>query len=185
MTAFVASLLKMMEIAFCDAIFLFIASFLSLASFSDDDEHIALIEAHFPPPPNGDSTRDVDEDVDGLEGSDAGLVSVLESLEFCLKLWSFVASVLEDLSNAINRVHIYQDLINSGRSLLNHSYRAKQEYERTTSFSLTLASEQEKAVIEKCIPELRVRLMHRVKFNVVCCNTAMEKDDSEHAAAME
>ncbi|XP_031489847.1 AUGMIN subunit 5 [Nymphaea colorata] len=99
----------------------------------------------------------------GLEGSDSGLASVLESLEFCLKLRGSEASVLEDLSNAINRVHIYQDLINSGRSLLNHSYRAKQEYERTTSFCLTLASEQEKAVTEKWIPELKKAVLNAQK----------------------
>lgn len=66
----------------------------------------------------------------GLEGSDASLSSVLESLEFCLKLRGSEASVLEDLAKAINLVHIRQDLVESGHALLNHAYRAQQEYER-------------------------------------------------------
>ena len=66
----------------------------------------------------------------GLEGSDAGLASVLESLEFCLKLHGSEASVLEELAKAINLVHIRQDLVESGHALLNHAYRAQQEYAR-------------------------------------------------------
>ncbi|MBA0675181.1 hypothetical protein Goari_016738 [Gossypium aridum] len=66
----------------------------------------------------------------GLEGSDAGLASVLESLEFCLKLRGSEASVLEELAKAINLVHIRQDLVESGHALLNHAYRAQQEYAR-------------------------------------------------------
>ncbi|KAJ6371184.1 hypothetical protein OIU77_001647, partial [Salix suchowensis] len=66
----------------------------------------------------------------GLEGSDAGLASVLESLEFCLKLRGSEASVLEDLAKAINLVHIRHDLVESGHGLLNHAYRSQQEYER-------------------------------------------------------
>lgn len=68
--------------------------------------------------------------ITGLEGSDAGLVSVLESLEFCLKLRGSEACVLEDLAKAINLVHIRRDLVESGHSLLNHAYRAQQEYDR-------------------------------------------------------
>lgn len=66
----------------------------------------------------------------GLEGSDAALASILESLEFCLKLRGSEASVLEDLAKAINLVHTRQDLVESGHVLLNHAYRAQQEYER-------------------------------------------------------
>ena len=66
----------------------------------------------------------------GLEGSDAALASVLESLEFCLKLRGSEASVLEDLAKAINLVHTRQDLVESGHVLLNHAYRAQQEYDR-------------------------------------------------------
>ncbi|KAF9624431.1 hypothetical protein IFM89_011439 [Coptis chinensis] len=95
----------------------------------------------------------------GLEGSDAGLASVLESLEFCLKLRGSEASVLEDLSKAINLVHIRQDLVESGHALLTHAYRAQQEYERTTSYCLTLASEQEKIVMEKWLPELKTAVL--------------------------
>jgi hypothetical protein len=65
-----------------------------------------------------------------LEGSDAGLASVLESLEFCLKLRGSEASVLEDLAKAINLVHIRHDLVESGHAVLNHAYRSQQEYER-------------------------------------------------------
>ncbi|CAL1408553.1 unnamed protein product [Linum trigynum] len=91
----------------------------------------------------------------GLEGSDTGLASVLESLEFCLNLRGSEASVLEDLAKAINMVHIRQDLVESGHALLNHAYRAQQDYERTTNYCLSLASEQEKIVKEKWLPELK------------------------------
>nr|XP_043606302.1 AUGMIN subunit 5 [Erigeron canadensis] len=91
----------------------------------------------------------------GLEGSDAGLASVLESMEFCLKLRGSEACVLEDLAKAINLVHIRRDLVESGHSLLNHAYHSQQEYERTTSYCLDLASEQEQTITEKWLPELR------------------------------
>ncbi|XP_028095627.1 AUGMIN subunit 5-like isoform X3 [Camellia sinensis] len=71
----------------------------------------------------------------GLESSDAGLASVLESLEFCLKHRGSEACVLEDLAKAINLVHIRQDLVESGHALLNHAYHAQQEYERMSSES--------------------------------------------------
>ncbi|XP_072067234.1 AUGMIN subunit 5-like [Arachis hypogaea] len=71
----------------------------------------------------------------GLEGSDAGLASVLESLEFCLKLRGSEACVLEDLLKAINLVHIRRDLVQSGHALLNHAYCVQQEYERTKNYS--------------------------------------------------
>ncbi|KAJ1435391.1 HAUS augmin-like complex subunit 5 [Sesbania bispinosa] len=96
----------------------------------------------------------------GLEGSDAGLASVLESLEFCLKLRGSEASVLEDLLKAINLVHIRRDLVQSGHALLNHAYCVQQEYERTTSFSLNLAAEQEKTVMEKWLPELKTAVLN-------------------------
>lgn len=66
----------------------------------------------------------------GLEGSDAGLASVLESLEFCLKLRGSEASVLEDLLRAINLVYIRRDLVQSGEALLNHANLVQQEYEK-------------------------------------------------------
>lgn len=72
----------------------------------------------------------------GLE--DAGLASILESMEFCLKLRGSEACVLEDLAKAINLVHIRRDLVESGHSILNHAYHVQQEYERcgsTCSFS--------------------------------------------------
>ncbi|XP_041002534.1 AUGMIN subunit 5 isoform X1 [Juglans microcarpa x Juglans regia] len=99
----------------------------------------------------------------GLEGSDASLASVLESLEFCLKLRGSEASVLEDLAKAINLVHIRQELVESGHALLNHSYRAQQEYERTTSYCLNLAAEQEKSVMEKWLPELKTAVLNAQK----------------------
>lgn len=99
----------------------------------------------------------------GLEGSDAGLASVLESLEFCLKLRGSEASVLEDLAKAINLVHIRQDLVESGHTLLNHAYRAQQEYERTTNYCLNLADEQEKVVMEKWLPELKTAVLNAQK----------------------
>uniref|UniRef100_A0A6M2E9S1 AUGMIN subunit 5 n=1 Tax=Populus davidiana TaxID=266767 RepID=A0A6M2E9S1_9ROSI len=99
----------------------------------------------------------------GLEGSDAGLASVLESLEFCLKLRGSEASVLEDLAKAINLVHIRHDLVESGNAVLNHAYRSQQEYERTTNFCLDLANEQEKIVVEKWLPELKTTALNAQK----------------------
>ncbi|XP_030482303.1 AUGMIN subunit 5 [Cannabis sativa] len=104
----------------------------------------------------------------GLEGSDAGLASVLESLEFCLKLRGSEASVLEDLAKAINLVHIRQDLVESGHALLNHAYRAQQEYERTTSYCLNLAAEQEKTVLDKWLPELKSAVLNAQKCSEDC-----------------
>lgn len=66
----------------------------------------------------------------GAESSDAGLASVLDSLEFCLKLRGSEASVLEDLSRAINLVHTRRNLVENNRVLLNHAHRVQQEYER-------------------------------------------------------
>ncbi|KAJ6684422.1 AUGMIN SUBUNIT 5 [Salix viminalis] len=99
----------------------------------------------------------------GLEGSDAGLASVLESLEFCLKLRGSEASVLEDLAKAINLVHIRHDLVESGHGLLNHAYRSQQEYERTTNLCLKLATEQDKIVSEKWLPELKTAVLNAQK----------------------
>ncbi|GMP30800.1 hypothetical protein CsSME_00005303 [Camellia sinensis var. sinensis] len=99
----------------------------------------------------------------GLESSDAGLASVLESLEFCLKHRGSEACVLEDLAKAINLVHIRQDLVESGHALLNHAYHAQQEYERTTNYCLNLAAEQEKTIVEKWLPELKSSIMNAQK----------------------
>ncbi|ESW11396.1 hypothetical protein PHAVU_008G026400 [Phaseolus vulgaris] len=93
------------------------------------------------------------------EGSDAGLASVLESLEFCLKLRGSEASVLEDLLKAINLVYIRRDLVQSGNALLNHAGFVQQEYERTTSFSLSLAAKQEKTIMEEWLPELKTAIL--------------------------
>ncbi|CAH1444273.1 unnamed protein product [Lactuca virosa] len=61
-----------------------------------------------------------------LEGSDAGIASLLESMEFCLKLWGLEACVLEDLAKVLNLVHIRKDLVESGHALLNHAYQNQQ-----------------------------------------------------------
>lgn len=66
----------------------------------------------------------------GTEGSDTALAAVLESLEFCLKLRGSEASILEDLSKAINLVRVRRDLVENDRVLLNHAHRVQQEYER-------------------------------------------------------
>ncbi|KAJ7974268.1 AUGMIN subunit 5 [Quillaja saponaria] len=104
----------------------------------------------------------------GLEGSDAGLASVLESLEFCLKLRGSEASVLEDLLKAINLVHMRQDLVESGHALLNHAYRVQQEHERTTGFCLNLAAEQENIVTEKWLSELKTAVLNAQKSFEEC-----------------
>ncbi|KAL5776726.1 hypothetical protein ACOSP7_009652 [Xanthoceras sorbifolium] len=104
----------------------------------------------------------------GLEGSDAGLASVLESLEFCLKLRGSEASVLEDLAKAINLVYIRRDLVESGHTLLNHAYGAQHEYERTTNYCLKLADEQEKTVMDKWLPELKTAVLNAQKCSEDC-----------------
>ncbi|KAH7689288.1 HAUS augmin-like complex subunit 5 protein [Dioscorea alata] len=91
----------------------------------------------------------------GTEGSDTGLASVLESLEFCLKLRGSEASILEDLSKAINLVRVRRDLVENDRVLLNHAHRVQQEYERMANYCLKVAAEQEKGVTERWLPELR------------------------------
>ncbi|KAF8107299.1 hypothetical protein N665_0124s0090 [Sinapis alba] len=96
----------------------------------------------------------------GLEGSDASLASVLESLEFCLRLRGSEACVLEDLAKAINLVDIRQDLVESGRALLNYAYRAQQEYEKTTKRCLDLATEQDNTITEKWLPELKTAVLN-------------------------
>ncbi|KAJ0253002.1 hypothetical protein HA466_0121060 [Hirschfeldia incana] len=96
----------------------------------------------------------------GLEGSDASLASVLEYLEFCLRLRGSEACVLEDLAKAINLVDIRQDLVESGRSLLSHAYHAQQEYERTTKRCLDLATEQDNTITEKWLPELKTAVLN-------------------------
>jgi len=91
----------------------------------------------------------------GTEGTDSGLASVLNSLEFCLKPCGSEASILEDLSKAINLVHTRRNLVENDRVLLNRADRAQQEYERVANYCLKLAGEQEKVVSERWLPELR------------------------------
>ncbi|KAK6128641.1 hypothetical protein DH2020_037617 [Rehmannia glutinosa] len=99
----------------------------------------------------------------GSDGLDPGLASVLESMEFCLKLRGSEACVLEDLTKAINLVHVRRDLVESGHALLNHAHRAQQEYDRTTNYCLNVASEQEKTVSEKWLPELSNAVLNAQK----------------------
>lgn len=99
----------------------------------------------------------------GLDGLDSGLASVLESLEFCLKLRGSEACVLEDLAKAINLVHVRRDLVENGHALLNHAHHVQKEYDRTTNFCLSLAVEHEKEVAEKWIPELKNAVLNAQK----------------------
>ncbi|RAL40825.1 hypothetical protein DM860_008523 [Cuscuta australis] len=101
-------------------------------------------------------------------GSEAALSSVLESMEFCLKLRGSEACILEDLEKAITLVHSQRDLIESTRALLDHAYRAQHEYERTTNYSLNLAAEQDKTITEKWLPELRNAVINSQKFLEDC-----------------
>ncbi|KAJ6848016.1 AUGMIN subunit 5 [Iris pallida] len=95
----------------------------------------------------------------GAEGSDSGLASVLESLEFCLKPRGSEASILEELSKAINLVHTRRNLVDNDRVLLKHAHRVQQEYERMANYCLKLAADQEKVVTERWLPELRNAVM--------------------------
>ncbi|KAH0463386.1 hypothetical protein IEQ34_007968 [Dendrobium chrysotoxum] len=88
-------------------------------------------------------------------GTDDGLTSVLEALNFCIKPWDSEASILENLSKAINLFHTQRDLVDNGRALLSRAHRVQQEYERMGNHCLKLAAEQEKLVTEKWLPELR------------------------------
>ncbi|ESQ47139.1 hypothetical protein EUTSA_v10027646mg [Eutrema salsugineum] len=96
----------------------------------------------------------------GLQGLDASLASVLESLEFCLKVRGSEACVLEDLAKAINSVHVRQDLVESGHALLDHASRAQQKYERATDYCLDLATEQENTISEQWLPELKTAVLN-------------------------
>ncbi|KAJ0564245.1 AUGMIN subunit 5 [Helianthus annuus] len=91
----------------------------------------------------------------GSEGSEASLASVLESMEFCLKSRGSEASVLEELSKAINFVHTGRDLVESGRSLLDHAYHFQKEYNTSTSYCLDLASEQDGIIMNQWLPDLK------------------------------
>ncbi|KAL4577315.1 hypothetical protein LXL04_013422 [Taraxacum kok-saghyz] len=91
----------------------------------------------------------------GFEGSDASLASVLESMEFCLKLRGSEACLLEDLSNAINMIHTRRELVESGHALLNHAYRTQKEYQTSIKYCLDEASEQDDVVSESWMPELK------------------------------
>ncbi|KAM0012042.1 putative HAUS augmin-like complex subunit 5 [Helianthus debilis subsp. tardiflorus] len=88
-------------------------------------------------------------------GSEASLASVLESMEFCLKSRGSEASVLEELSKAINLVHTGRDLVESGRSLLDHAYHSQKEYNTSTSYCLDLASEQDGIIMNQWLPDLK------------------------------
>ncbi|PKU85691.1 AUGMIN subunit 5 isoform X2 [Dendrobium catenatum] len=88
-------------------------------------------------------------------GTDDGLTSVLEALNFCIKPWDSEASILENLSKTINLFHTQRDLVDNGRALLSRAHRVQQEYERMGNHCLKLAAEQEKLVTEKWLPELR------------------------------
>ncbi|KAG2278739.1 hypothetical protein Bca52824_061294 [Brassica carinata] len=97
----------------------------------------------------------------GFRGFDASLASVLESLEFCLRLRGSEACVLEDLAKAINLVDIRQDLVESGRSLLSHAYHANKNMKgRTTKHCLDLATEQDNTITEKWLPELKTAVLN-------------------------
>ncbi|KAG2278729.1 hypothetical protein Bca52824_061284 [Brassica carinata] len=83
----------------------------------------------------------------GFRGLDAR-ASVLESLEFCLRL-------------PINLVDIRQDLVESGRSLLSHAYHANKNMKgRTTKHCLDLATEQDNTITEKWLPELKTAVLN-------------------------
>ncbi|KAF3332127.1 HAUS augmin-like complex subunit 5 [Carex littledalei] len=90
----------------------------------------------------------------GTEGTDSALASVLESLEFCLKQCGSEASILEDLSKAIDLAHTQRNLVDNGRVLLNRAHGVQQQYERMANYCMKLASEQERVVTEIWLPEL-------------------------------
>lgn len=89
------------------------------------------------------------------EGTDDGLAPVLDALDFCLKPWGSEASILENLSKAINLVHTRRDLVDNGLALLNRTRRVQQEYERMANYCFKLAAEQEKLSTDRWQPELR------------------------------
>ncbi|XP_071707820.1 AUGMIN subunit 5-like [Rutidosis leptorrhynchoides] len=91
----------------------------------------------------------------GIPGSEASLASVLESMEFCLKLCGSEACVLEEISEAINVVRIRRELVESGRTLLNHAYHSQKEHKSDTSYCLDLASKQDEIIMNEWLPELK------------------------------
>ncbi|KAG0454299.1 hypothetical protein HPP92_025603 [Vanilla planifolia] len=90
-----------------------------------------------------------------LEDIDDALTSVLGAMDFCVKPRCSEASILENLSKAINLVHTRRDLVDNGRALLNRSHRVQQEYERMANYCLKMAAEEEKVVSDRWLPELR------------------------------
>ncbi|PKA66335.1 hypothetical protein AXF42_Ash007032 [Apostasia shenzhenica] len=91
----------------------------------------------------------------GLDVSDDGLASVLESLDFGLKPRVSEASILESLSMAVNLVHTRRNLVDNGRALLNRAHRVQQDYGRMANYCSKVAAEQDKLVSERWLPELQ------------------------------
>ncbi|KAK4486606.1 hypothetical protein RD792_006857 [Penstemon davidsonii] len=104
----------------------------------------------------------------GFDGLDAGLASVLESMKFCLKLRGSEACVLEDLAKTVNLVHVRRDLVESCHALLYHAHCALQEYDRITKYCLNVAAKQEKTVTEKWLPELSNAVLNANKCLEYC-----------------
>ncbi|CAA6660220.1 unnamed protein product [Spirodela intermedia] len=90
----------------------------------------------------------------GFESPDTAFASVLDALQFCLKLRGSEACILEDLYKIINLVHTRRELVENDRLLLNHAYRVQQGYERKTDYCLSLAAEQESIIVQRWLPEL-------------------------------
>lgn len=67
------------------------------------------------------------------EGADAGLVAVVESLQFFFRHKVSSANLLEDLAREVNQMQLLRDLVTSGRMLLAAANSSRPEYERYIS----------------------------------------------------
>lgn len=64
------------------------------------------------------------------EGTDAGLVAVVESLQTFFGHKVSAANLLEDLTKSVNQMQVLRDLVKNNRMLLASANSARPEYER-------------------------------------------------------
>ncbi|BBN14348.1 HAUS augmin-like complex subunit 5 [Marchantia polymorpha subsp. ruderalis] len=120
------------------------------------------------------------------EGADAGLVAVVESLQFFFRHKVSSANLLEDLAREVNQMQLLRDLVTSGRMLLAAANSSRPEYERckfmyegrttltaewqvldteprNAAACAATAIEQEKIALEQWLPELKAAVQEAQK----------------------
>ncbi|CAM6086709.1 unnamed protein product [Calypogeia fissa] len=97
------------------------------------------------------------------EGTDAGLVAVVESLQAFFGHRVSAANLLEDVTKSVNQMQVLRDLVNNNRMLLGSANSARPEYERNVEACATTAAEQEKVELEQWLPELKAAVQEAQK----------------------